>query len=170
MPHRHLAHPSDNNQSNDSPLAPTLLFLSLSKRVQQCIFYVNKGLYNIFWRQKDGEIVFQWDLWTHSLKDFHHLCVSGDNGPWEQKCQYAGSVGPYLGKWQTSRGRMTTIRKCVFMFNNAELWLCVRRRLCQADHLGGGSQGTNGNLLAWKNPKKHHQLSTTQVLWLYIEW
>lgn len=31
------------------------------------------------------------------------LCL-GDNGPWEQKCQYAGSVGPFMGKWQTSRG------------------------------------------------------------------
>lgn len=30
--------------------------------------------------------------------------VLGDNGPWEQKCQYAGSVGPFVGKWQTSRG------------------------------------------------------------------
>lgn len=32
------------------------------------------------------------------------IWFTGDNGPWEQKCQYAGSVGPYLGKWQTSRG------------------------------------------------------------------
>ncbi|XP_036936367.1 arylsulfatase G isoform X2 [Acanthopagrus latus] len=29
---------------------------------------------------------------------------TGDNGPWEQKCQFAGSVGPFKGKWQTSRG------------------------------------------------------------------
>ncbi|KAA8581757.1 hypothetical protein FQN60_003338, partial [Etheostoma spectabile] len=27
-----------------------------------------------------------------------------DNGPWEQKCQFAGNVGPFMGKWQTSRG------------------------------------------------------------------
>ncbi|KAM3860099.1 arylsulfatase G [Diretmus argenteus] len=32
------------------------------------------------------------------------IWFTGDNGPWEQKCQYAGSVGPYKGKWQTSRG------------------------------------------------------------------
>ncbi|XP_029384006.1 arylsulfatase G isoform X2 [Echeneis naucrates] len=32
------------------------------------------------------------------------IWFTGDNGPWEQKCQYAGSVGPFLGKWQTSRG------------------------------------------------------------------
>lgn len=28
----------------------------------------------------------------------------GDNGPWEQKCEFAGSAGPFLGKWQTSKG------------------------------------------------------------------
>uniref|UniRef100_A0A3P8UFQ3 Arylsulfatase G n=1 Tax=Cynoglossus semilaevis TaxID=244447 RepID=A0A3P8UFQ3_CYNSE len=32
------------------------------------------------------------------------IWFTGDNGPWEQKCQYAGSVGPFVGKWQTSRG------------------------------------------------------------------
>lgn len=32
------------------------------------------------------------------------IWFTGDNGPWEQKCQYAGSVGPFMGKWQTSRG------------------------------------------------------------------
>ncbi|XP_029933463.1 arylsulfatase G [Myripristis murdjan] len=32
------------------------------------------------------------------------IWFTGDNGPWEQKCQYAGNVGPFKGKWQTSRG------------------------------------------------------------------
>ncbi|CAL8260579.1 unnamed protein product [Arctogadus glacialis] len=32
------------------------------------------------------------------------IWFTGDNGPWEKKCQYAGSVGPYTGTWQTSRG------------------------------------------------------------------
>ncbi|XP_068161875.1 arylsulfatase G [Antennarius striatus] len=32
------------------------------------------------------------------------IWFTGDNGPWEQKCQYAGSMGPFSGKWQTSRG------------------------------------------------------------------
>ncbi|KAG7506482.1 arylsulfatase G [Solea senegalensis] len=32
------------------------------------------------------------------------IWFTGDNGPWEKKCQYAGSVGPFVGKWQTSRG------------------------------------------------------------------
>ncbi|XP_030629718.1 arylsulfatase G [Chanos chanos] len=32
------------------------------------------------------------------------IWFTGDNGPWEQKCQFAGSAGPFLGTWQTSRG------------------------------------------------------------------
>ncbi|XP_071782879.1 arylsulfatase G [Centroberyx gerrardi] len=37
-------------------------------------------------------------------RDSTLIWFTGDNGPWEQKCQYAGSVGPFKGKWQTSRG------------------------------------------------------------------
>lgn len=29
---------------------------------------------------------------------------TGDNGPWERKCQFAGSVGPFRGTWQVQRG------------------------------------------------------------------
>ncbi|XP_053716895.1 arylsulfatase G-like [Synchiropus splendidus] len=32
------------------------------------------------------------------------IWFTGDNGPWEQKCQYAGSAGPFQGRWQQSRG------------------------------------------------------------------
>ncbi|KAL7857030.1 hypothetical protein SRHO_G00159290 [Serrasalmus rhombeus] len=32
------------------------------------------------------------------------IWFTGDNGPWEQKCQFAGSSGPFVGRWQTSRG------------------------------------------------------------------
>ncbi|XP_026993413.1 arylsulfatase G isoform X3 [Tachysurus fulvidraco] len=32
------------------------------------------------------------------------IWFTGDNGPWEQKCEFAGSTGPFQGKWQTSRG------------------------------------------------------------------
>ncbi|KAM8836853.1 arylsulfatase G isoform 3-T5 [Spinachia spinachia] len=37
-------------------------------------------------------------------KDNTLILFTGDNGPWERKCQYSGSVGPFVGKWQTSRG------------------------------------------------------------------
>ncbi|XP_069012029.1 arylsulfatase G [Embiotoca jacksoni] len=37
-------------------------------------------------------------------KDNTLIWFTGDNGPWEQKCQLAGNVGPFTGKWQTSKG------------------------------------------------------------------
>ncbi|XP_061665332.1 arylsulfatase G-like isoform X3 [Syngnathoides biaculeatus] len=39
-----------------------------------------------------------------SRRDDTLIWFTGDNGPWEQKCQYAGSTGPFKGKWQTKRG------------------------------------------------------------------
>ncbi|KYO30949.1 arylsulfatase G isoform A [Alligator mississippiensis] len=32
------------------------------------------------------------------------LWFTGDNGPWAQKCELAGSVGPFIGTWQRQRG------------------------------------------------------------------
>lgn len=28
--------------------------------------------------------------------------IAGDNGPWEEKCELSGSVGPFIGMWQAS--------------------------------------------------------------------
>ncbi|XP_075034063.1 arylsulfatase G isoform X2 [Mixophyes fleayi] len=32
------------------------------------------------------------------------IWFTGDNGPWAQKCHLAGSVGPFVGAWQTTQG------------------------------------------------------------------
>nr|DBA21811.1 TPA: hypothetical protein GDO54_012943 [Pyxicephalus adspersus] len=32
------------------------------------------------------------------------LWFTGDNGPWAEKCEFAGSVGPYVGAWQSTQG------------------------------------------------------------------
>ncbi|XP_073773844.1 arylsulfatase G isoform X7 [Danio rerio] len=32
------------------------------------------------------------------------IWFTGDNGPWEQKCLFAGHVGPFVGRWQTNKG------------------------------------------------------------------
>ncbi|KAM9837758.1 arylsulfatase G [Aulostomus maculatus] len=37
-------------------------------------------------------------------KDNTLIWFTGDNGPWEQKCQYAGRVGPFKGAWQRNKG------------------------------------------------------------------
>ena len=46
------------------------------------------------------------------------VIVSGDNGPWETKCNLTGSVGPFTGLWQKNEGEGE--RQCV----------CVCVRLC----------------------------------------
>lgn len=32
------------------------------------------------------------------------LSLAGDNGPWAQKCELAGRLGPLVGAWQRTRG------------------------------------------------------------------
>lgn len=32
------------------------------------------------------------------------LSLAGDNGPWMQKCELAGRLGPLLGAWQRAQG------------------------------------------------------------------
>ncbi|XP_017273905.1 arylsulfatase G [Kryptolebias marmoratus] len=59
------------------------------------------GAYTASLRDLDGLIG---ALKTASDNDNTLIWFTGDNGPWEQKCQYAGSVGPFTGKWQTNKG------------------------------------------------------------------
>uniref|UniRef100_A0A9L0RVM9 Arylsulfatase G n=1 Tax=Equus caballus TaxID=9796 RepID=A0A9L0RVM9_HORSE len=37
-------------------------------------------------------------------KENTFLWFTGDNGPWAQKCELAGSVGPFTGSWQSHQG------------------------------------------------------------------
>ncbi|XP_020856577.2 LOW QUALITY PROTEIN: arylsulfatase G [Phascolarctos cinereus] len=39
-----------------------------------------------------------------TVKENTFLWFTGDNGPWSQKCELAGNVGPFAGLWQTKRG------------------------------------------------------------------
>jgi arylsulfatase G len=55
--------------------------------------------------------------------------VSGDNGPWECKCNLTGSSGPFIGKWQKTHGgggssRKTTLCGRVVLFFGREEQLC----------------------------------------------
>lgn len=34
------------------------------------------------------------------------LSLAGDNGPWAQKCELAGRLGPFVGAWQRQRGNL----------------------------------------------------------------
>ncbi|XP_068007251.1 arylsulfatase G isoform X1 [Melanerpes formicivorus] len=47
--------------------------------------------------------------WIKQVADSHGkgstlLWFTGDNGPWEQKCELAGRMGPFVGAWQRQRG------------------------------------------------------------------
>ncbi|KAK1331203.1 hypothetical protein QTO34_009152 [Cnephaeus nilssonii] len=45
------------------------------------------------------------DTADRTAKGNTFLWFTGDNGPWAQKCELAGSVGPFTGSWQVPRGR-----------------------------------------------------------------
>ncbi|KAM5149637.1 arylsulfatase G isoform 3-T5 [Callospermophilus lateralis] len=44
------------------------------------------------------------DKVDHTAKENTLLWFTGDNGPWAQKCELAGSVGPFTGLWQIHQG------------------------------------------------------------------
>lgn len=44
------------------------------------------------------------DKVDHVAKENTLLWFAGDNGPWAQKCELAGSMGPFSGLWQTHQG------------------------------------------------------------------
>uniref|UniRef100_A0A8C3X346 Arylsulfatase G n=1 Tax=Catagonus wagneri TaxID=51154 RepID=A0A8C3X346_9CETA len=44
------------------------------------------------------------DKVDRTAKNNTFLWFTGDNGPWAQKCELAGSVGPFLGLWQSRQG------------------------------------------------------------------
>lgn len=43
------------------------------------------------------------DKTDRTAKENTFLWFTGDNGPWSEKCEFAGSVGPYTGEWQRRR-------------------------------------------------------------------
>lgn len=44
------------------------------------------------------------DQVDRTAKEHTFFWFTGDNGPWAQKCELAGSVGPFTGSWQTRQG------------------------------------------------------------------
>ncbi|XP_057681802.1 arylsulfatase G-like isoform X2 [Corythoichthys intestinalis] len=72
------------------PLAPPIATSSLENQV-----------YSASLREMDGLVG---SIRSASHADDTLIWFTGDNGPWEQKCQYAGNAGPFKGKWQTKRG------------------------------------------------------------------
>ncbi|XP_066092243.1 arylsulfatase G isoform X13 [Saccopteryx bilineata] len=44
------------------------------------------------------------DTVDHTAKENTFIWFTGDNGPWAQKCELAGSLGPFAGSWQVHQG------------------------------------------------------------------
>ncbi|XP_014402743.1 PREDICTED: arylsulfatase G isoform X3 [Myotis brandtii] len=55
-------------------------------------------------REMDGLVGQIKDGADRTAKGNTFLWFTGDNGPWAQKCELAGSVGPFTGSWQVPRG------------------------------------------------------------------
>ncbi|XP_066469862.1 arylsulfatase G isoform X2 [Tiliqua scincoides] len=59
--------------------------------------------YGVSLREMDALIGQIKDKVDSIAKENTFLWFTGDNGPWSEKCEFAGSVGPYTGEWQRRR-------------------------------------------------------------------
>lgn len=64
----------------------------------------NQRPYHASLREMDSLVGQIKDKVDHVAKENTLLWFTGDNGPWAQKCELAGSVGPFFGLWQTHQG------------------------------------------------------------------
>uniref|UniRef100_A0A8C6MHW3 Arylsulfatase G n=1 Tax=Nothobranchius furzeri TaxID=105023 RepID=A0A8C6MHW3_NOTFU len=79
------------------PLAPPLLAATAAPRRSD-------GVYAASLQELDDLVGAIKTAADETDRDNTLIWFTGDNGPWDQKCQYAGSVGPFTGKWQTNKG------------------------------------------------------------------
>ncbi|KAL4605031.1 arylsulfatase G isoform X2 [Arapaima gigas] len=63
-----------------------------------------QDVYHATLREMDGVVGAIKNASDEVGKENTLIWFTGDNGPWNQKCQFAGNVGPFLGRWQTERG------------------------------------------------------------------
>ncbi|XP_066242761.1 arylsulfatase G isoform X3 [Saccopteryx leptura] len=54
------------------------------------------------------------DIVDHTAKENTFIWFTGDNGPWAQKCELAGSLGPFAGLWQVHQGVAVAGKNVVF--------------------------------------------------------
>lgn len=64
----------------------------------------NRRAYHASLREMDSLVGQIKDKVDQVAKENTLLWFTGDNGPWAQKCELAGSVGPFFGLWQTHQG------------------------------------------------------------------
>ncbi|KAK1162245.1 hypothetical protein AOXY_G18599 [Acipenser oxyrinchus oxyrinchus] len=76
------------------PLSPAGHFVSTTRQ----------GVYSASLREMDSLIGLIKNTSDTTNKENTIIWFTGDNGPWSQKCEFSGSVGPFLGSWQTHKG------------------------------------------------------------------
>ncbi|XP_007525026.1 arylsulfatase G isoform X2 [Erinaceus europaeus] len=89
---------------------PFLLYVALAhmhvplSRMQPLPDPQGRGPYSASLQEMDSLVGQIKDTVDHTAKGNTLLWFTGDNGPWAQKCELAGSVGPFTGLWQTHQG------------------------------------------------------------------
>ncbi|XP_036609997.1 arylsulfatase G isoform X2 [Trichosurus vulpecula] len=96
------------SQSDSSQ--PFFLYLALTHMhvpltvTRQSADLSGQRLYGESLREMDSLVGRIKDKVDSTVKENTFLWFTGDNGPWSQKCELAGNVGPFAGLWQTNRG------------------------------------------------------------------
>ncbi|XP_012893353.1 PREDICTED: arylsulfatase G isoform X2 [Dipodomys ordii] len=89
---------------------PFLLYLGLAHmhvplpEIQPSVNPGSQTPYRAALREMDHLVGQIKDKVDHTAKENTFLWFTGDNGPWAQKCELAGSMGPFTGLWQTHQG------------------------------------------------------------------
>ncbi|XP_008047432.1 arylsulfatase G [Carlito syrichta] len=89
---------------------PFLLYVGLAHMhvplpaTQPSVAPQGRSLYGAALQEMDSLVGQIKDQVDRTARENTLLWFTGDNGPWAQKCELAGSVGPFAGSWQTRRG------------------------------------------------------------------
>ncbi|XP_004693415.1 PREDICTED: arylsulfatase G isoform X3 [Condylura cristata] len=89
---------------------PFLLYMGLAhmhvplSRTQRSADARGAAPYRASLREMDNLVGQIKDEVDRTAKENTFLWFTGDNGPWAQKCELAGSTGPFSGSWQTRQG------------------------------------------------------------------
>ena len=74
-----------------------------------------RGPFGAALREMDSEVgALVQELGDAGVLDDTLILVTGDNGPWECKCNLSGSAGPFLGTWQKENGGGSTGKMTVW--------------------------------------------------------
>ena len=62
-------------------------------------------------------------LGRNHVRDDTLVLMTGDNGPWQAKCELTGSPGPFLGTWQQENGGGSSAKTTLWEAGHREVIL-----------------------------------------------